>query len=255
MKWAGKLVGGALGAFLGPIGIALGAAIGHQYDLLSGRQGVRPVGEQFFRSTFRVMGHVAKADGHVSEREIAAARGVMQGLQLNEAQRLAAIELFTAGKAQDFDLATELGELTRASSGHPAILRTFVEIQLRFALHGSDMSGATRARVTRIAATLGIAAPLLARMEAAMRGASPGASAATHEAQVVAAYRTLEVEPSVTNAELTRAYRRQMSRHHPDKLKANGLPESMLEHAKQRTQAIREGYELLRQHRGLAQGW
>ncbi len=28
-----------------------------------------------------------------------------------------------------------------------------------------------------------------------------------------------------------------MSRHHPDKLKANGMPDSMLEHAKQRTQA------------------
>ena len=47
--------------------------------------------------------------------------------------------------------------------------------------------------------------------------------------------------PSITDAELTKAYRRQMSRHHPDKLKANGLPESMLEHAKQRTQAISEG--------------
>jgi DnaJ like chaperone protein len=76
--------------------------------------------------------------------------------------------------------------------------------------------------------------------------------AAPRRVPVVAAYRTLEVEPSVTDADLTRAYRRQMSRHHPDKLKANGLPESMLEHAKQRTQAIREGYELLRHHRGLA---
>jgi DnaJ like chaperone protein len=252
MKWTGKLVGGALGAFLGPVGIAIGAAIGHQYDIQAGRHGARPVGEQFFRSTFQVMGHVAKADGRVSEREIAAARGVMQGLQLNEAQRLAAIELFTSGKAPEFDLGKELGDLLRACRGHPAILRTFVEIQLRFALHGSDMSGATRARVTRIAAALGIDAQLLARMEAAMRGAATGVSAATQEARVVAAYRTLEVEPSVTDAELTRAYRRQMSRHHPDKLKANGLPESMLEHAKQRTQAIREGYELLRQHRGLA---
>ena len=49
-----------------------------------------------------------------------------------------------------------------------------------------------------------------------------------------------------TNEELTLAYRRLMSRHHPDKLKANGLPDSMLEHAKQRTQAIREAYELLK---------
>ena len=56
----------------------------------------------------------------------------------------------------------------------------------------------------------------------------------------------------MTDAELVKSYRRLMSRHHPDKLKANGLPDSMLEHAKQRTQAIREAYELLREQRGLA---
>jgi DnaJ like chaperone protein len=198
------------------------------------------------------MGHVAKADGRVTEREIAAARDVMQALQLNEAQRLAAIDLFTAGKEPDFDLAAELNRLLRAAGRSPSILRVFVEVQLRFALQGSGMSGATRARVTQIASALGFDAPLFARMESSMRGAASGATPATHEAQVAAAYRTLEVEPSISDAELTRAYRRQMSRNHPDKLKANGLPESMMEHAKQRTQAIKEGYELLRRHRGMA---
>ena len=62
----------------------------------------------------------------------------------------------------------------------------------------------------------------------------------------------LEVEPGVDDAELVKAYRRQMSRHHPDKLKANGLPDSMLELAKERTQEIREAYEFLRERRGLA---
>jgi DnaJ like chaperone protein len=50
----------------------------------------------------------------------------------------------------------------------------------------------------------------------------------------------------VSDEELAKAYRRQLSRHHPDKLKANGLPDSMLEHAKQRTQQIIEAYELVR---------
>lgn len=254
MRWTGKLVGGALGTLLGPLGMALGAAIGHQYDLQVDRRaaGALPLGEQFFQSTFRVMGHVAKADGRVTEREIAAARNVMQDLRLNEAQRLAAIGLFTAGKEPEFGLSAELGRLLRASGGNAAILRVFIEIQLRFALQGSGMSGATRARVTQVAAALRIDPVLLGRMEAAMRGAAPGGSAQSHESQVAAAYRTLEVEPTVGDAELTRAYRRQMSRHHPDKLKANGLPESMLEHAKQRTQAIKEAHELLRRHRGLA---
>ena len=78
------------------------------------------------------------------------------------------------------------------------------------------------------------------------------AATVSQEARIAAAYRTLEVDATVTDAELVKAYRRLMSRHHPDKLKANGLPDSMLEHAKQRTQAIREAYELLRGQRGLA---
>jgi len=47
------------------------------------------------------------------------------------------------------------------------------------------------------------------------------------------------------------AYRRQLSRHHPDKLKANGLPDSMIEHAKERTQQIIEAWELVRERRGI----
>ena len=50
--------------------------------------------------------------------------------------------------------------------------------------------------------------------------------------------------------EVAKAYRRQLSKHHPDKLKANGLPDSMLEHAKQRTQQIIEAYELIKSTRG-----
>ena len=78
MQWTGKIIGGALGAFLGPVGIAVGAILGHQYDVRAEAQSASGprlgVGQQFFRATFRVMGHVAKADGRVSEQEIEAAR-------------------------------------------------------------------------------------------------------------------------------------------------------------------------------------
>ena len=167
-----------------------------------------------------------------------------------------AIGLFTAGKRADFGLEHELEQrCERACGGHPSILRAFVEIQLRFALSGSDMSGATRVRMTRIAGLLGFPGPLLASMEAWLRGGgrtgAGGGVAADSQARIAAAYRTLEVERDITDAELIKAYRRLMSRNHPDKLKANGLPDSMLEHAKQRTQEIREAYEVLRERRGL----
>ena len=61
----------------------------------------------------------------------------------------------------------------------------------------------------------------------------------------------LGVSAADSDRDIVKAYRRQLSRHHPDKLKANGLPESMLEHAKQRTQQIIEAYELIRARRGM----
>jgi DnaJ like chaperone protein len=67
--------------------------------------------------------------------------------------------------------------------------------------------------------------------------------------QIGAAYQILEVDPKATDEEVAKAYRRQLSKHHPDKLKANGLPDSMLEHAKQRTQQIIEAYELIKSTR------
>lgn len=263
MQWTGKLIGGALGAFLGlgPFGMALGAFLGHQYDIKSdsataGGPGPGGIGPQFFASTFRVMGHVAKADGRVTEREIAAARGIMQGLRLNDAQVREAIQLFNAGKQPEFGLDAEMGRVRAACGLYPELLQTFLEIQLRFALAGNDLSGPVRERVIRIGRLLGYSEPMVLSLAAALRGGRPGFrpadSQASMEARTVAAYGVLEVEPTVSDADLVKAYRRQMSRHHPDKLKANGLPDSMLEHAKERTQQIREAYEFLRERRGIA---
>ena len=64
-------------------------------------------------------------------------------------------------------------------------------------------------------------------------------------------YSELEVDAAVSDAEVTKAYRRQMSRHHPDKLVANGLPESMAQVAKEKTQRIQEAYEEIRAARGM----
>ena len=75
-------------------------------------------------------------------------------------------------------------------------------------------------------------------------------AASSEKSSLAEAYSVLDVESTASNDEVVKAYRRQMSRHHPDKLKANGLPESMLEHAKQRTQQIIEAYEAIKSSRG-----
>src|SRR5262249_62069790 len=96
----------------------------------------------------------------------------------------------------------------------------------------------------------------LAQTEAVLRIRSGSFRQQPQRAQtqehLVQAYRVLECTPQSSNEDVVKAYRRQLSRNHPDKLKANGLPESMIEHAKQQTQQIIEAYELIRERRGLS---
>src|SRR5580704_3572131 len=128
MKWIGKAAGGVLGALvLGPIGALLGVLVGHQFDEQQGNPLLEPqpaedlaaIGERFFRSTFRVMGYLAKDDGWVSDIEIAAGRGVMDELRLSPPQIHEAIACFTAGKQSGFDLEAELAALAHACRGRP----------------------------------------------------------------------------------------------------------------------------------------
>jgi DnaJ like chaperone protein len=270
MKWLGKLTGGLIGLAFGPIGLAVGVLLGHQFDRAQeddDEPGATPadvaaISERFFRATFRVMGYVAKADGRVSEQEIAAARAVMTDLRLDALQVREAIGLFTAGKQPQFDLAAELAGLRAACRGRPDILRIFLEIQVRAALAGNNLEGPVRPILGSVAAATRISGFELAQIEAVLRiqrggfyqqqrpdggAAGSGASAAALEQ----AYRVLETTAGASDAEVVKAYRRQLNRHHPDKLKANGLPESMIGHAKQRTQQIIEAYELIRARRGM----
>ncbi len=283
MKWTGKLIGGFIGAAFGPWGIAVGALLGHQYDAHTdtprrirsrgyrSQSGSRrnadagAVSDRFFATTFQVMGYIAKSDGRVSEAEINAARGVMNDLKLEPVAVRAAIEHFSRGKSADFDLDAAVLGLRRACADRPDLLRVFLEIQLEAAIVGTDMQGPARTLLHDIASILGVSGLELVHMEAVLRirgeashqrheeRASAGGRRAAQSAgmPVNDAYKVLEVDAGATDEEIVKAYRRQISKHHPDKLQANGLPESMLEHAKQRTQQIIEAYELIRERRGL----
>src|SRR3954468_13233340 len=98
----GKIIGAVLGFMLArQVGALLGFILGHLFDLEMQRKqrqaagGAVSIQEVFFRTTFEVMGHVAKSDGRVSAEEIRAARAVMSDFRLQEADISRAIEFFT----------------------------------------------------------------------------------------------------------------------------------------------------------------
>lgn len=258
MIWIGKLFGVVIGYMIGNVlGALIGLGIGHWVDrhLARTRLGlgnVREIRATFFRTTFSVMGHVCKADGRVSEAEIAAAEAVMRHMNLSPERRREAMEHFQAGKAADFDLDEAIDAFRRTSRGQPLLVRMFLEIQIQAALADGEVDETERRVLLYIAERLGLSEQDYARLEAFLRsGARQHGGERDSKEALADAYAELGVEASASDAEVKRAYRKLMSQHHPDKLVSRGLPESMIRVAQERTQEIQAAYEMIKKNRGM----
>ncbi len=265
MQWIGKAVGGVLGyAVAGPfrlVGLALGVMLGHQFDIgLGARQaaggrvgfGSAKIQQLFFESTFLLMGHIAKVDGRVSEEDVRVARRIMHSMALSPEQVQQAIAHFTAGKSAAFRRSESLGTLHDRLRGHRELIRAFMEIQMQAALMTGSISKKKRELLWIVARSLSMGRVELAQIEALIRAQQFRAGGA-HDKQVGLedAFRVLGLDSSATNQEVKRAYRRLMNQHHPDKLVARGLPQSMKRVAEEKTQEIRAAYERVKTHRSF----
>jgi DnaJ like chaperone protein len=287
VSWFGKVVGGLLGfAAGGPIGALLGATLGHGIDRgveqLARSYGLpfgdrRRIESAFFSATFSVMGHLAKADGRVSEAEIALAETVMSRLQLSGERRSAAIALFRQGKSADFDLDGVIARFRRECLGRRMLVQLFLEVQMQAAFADGEPSRAKRRVLEQIRAALGISPLVFRQLENLVRmqrrfadaaaggrggagaqrertwqgaGGRAGAGGAGSRAPSTGptlkdAYAVLGVQPKDSDDVIKRAYRKLLSQHHPDKLVSKGLPEDMIRLASQKTHEIRQAYEMI----------
>jgi len=256
MAWWGKVIGGALGFMMGgPLGALLGSALGHQFDggMARGGGGIGARLERtqaaFFTATFSVMGHIAKADGRVSQHEIQAARSLMEQMRLGEAQKQAAIELFQKGKEAGFPLDDVLTQFKSECHRQTTLLRMFFEIQVQAAMADGRMDPAESQVLRHVGRALGFDSAQIEQLIQFVSGASGGQRASAKVQPVSEAYKVLGVSPNASNDEIKKAYRRLTNQHHPDKLVAKGMPEEMIKIANEKTQEIRKAWERIRDHR------
>ena len=245
----------------GPLGALLGAAAGHQFDTQPSAVPRAALGEDaderlhtaFFTATFSVMGHLAKADGQVSQDEIRLASQVMDRLSLSPHLRELARHLFAKGKDADFPLDEVLRQLASETRSRN-LLRMFVEIQVFAAYADGQMHHAERRILERICAHLGFSASELKQVEALVQAEIEhdfSGPRNTQSGSLADAYALLGLAANADDAEVKRAYRRLMSQHHPDKLVSKGLPEEMMKLATAKAQQIKGAYERVKESRGL----
>lgn len=276
--WWGKLLGAALGFLMaGPIGALLGLFAGNLFDRgLHGhlakahnfyRTEKRPaVKKAFLRAVFSSMGHMAKADGRVSQEEIQMAQTIMRELRLTQSEQTAAKRFFQQGKQTTHRVAEPLNLLKSIVQDNTNLLHSFIQLQYRMA----QVDGLTPEKVTTLNVLLNELGLAPLHQQAHARDAyttqfnqhrSWGQyysrdehTKKTNEEYYTspkfytsdtlnAAYEKLGLSPNATQQEVKRAYRRLISKHHPDKYIAEGKSEQQIKAANEKTQAIRKAYE------------
>jgi len=259
MSWWGKIAGGGIGFMLGgPLGGMLGAVLGHQVDKAKNKSGFDPNSQEraqaaFFTATFSVMGHIAKADGQVTQQEIQVAESIFDHMNFQPEQRKAAIELFNKGKQDDFDLQEVLSQFKQECGRKITLIQMFMQIQLQAVYADGDKHPQEERILKEICDVLGYPAAMLSQLEAMLFSQRQYQSGHNNQSptqsDIANAYSILGVEASASDADVKKAYRRLMSQHHPDKLISKGLPEEMIKIATDKSQQIQKAYELISKSR------
>ncbi|WP_115709928.1 co-chaperone DjlA [Legionella sainthelensi] len=284
--WWGKIIGACFGYLIaGPTGTLFGLLIGNFFDRGLSQYYSNPhwsyysekrknVQKTFFEATFSIMGHLAKADGRVTENELAVARQFMEEMRLSKEQKIVAKRLFNEGKQLGFNLNEILEHLKKSCKDNRDLLRLFLDIQYRAALTDglstkkiqlldvifSKLDFAPLHRQYRFYEDFGTSysyeQPKDDESQSQQYSSSESYSSYSRynyqstKSNLDYAYALLEIAPHASKQEVKRAYRRLLSRNHPDKLIAQGLPQEMIKIANEKTQKIVKAYELICSSKG-----
>lgn len=262
--WWGKIMGCFFGYLMArSLGALIGLLIGNLFDKGLASHFTQPhyfyhqekrrhAQQMFFEATFSILGYIAKIDGLVTQNEIKMAEYIMQEMRLNKEQKKQAKDFFNRGKTLNHQLDRLLNLFQMACRDNIDLLKLFMDIQYR-AAKVDGLSAKKIQALDIIFKRLGFA-PLheqyrfqedFSHFNQQYQQNYQQHSAPHHQSidSLAAAYALLNIKSSANKSEVKKAYRRAISRHHPDKLIAQGLSDEQIKRANDLTQKITKAYE------------
>jgi len=242
----GKIIGSAAGFALGgPIGALLGGLAGHAVDTLAETAPARRegVGQDQTRRVAFVVGVIvlgakmAKADGRVTESEIAAFREVFH---VPDSEMAHVARIFNKAKEDAAGFEPYAAQIKAVMGNDMAVLEELLDGLFHIAKADAVIHQAELVFLQDVARIFGFSEAEFAALRAAHLG--PDRSDP---------YTILGVGRDLDNAALKAAYRKLVREHHPDLLVAKGMPEEFIEVATERLARINAAWDQISKERGL----
>lgn len=264
----GMLIGSVIGWFaFGWLGVLLGLAVGVFFDrgLRASLAGLSPeeinqLQSVFFKTTYTLIGYIAKADGRVSQEEIDETQKLMDKMGLTADHKREAIAFFKVGADLKFEPQEILNEFRTVCGRRAELTQMLMVYLINTAMADQQLDEKEVTALQTIAASLkfsSLAFDRLLRMISAQESFSyhrerfqqREASQPNKIQQLQAAYEALGVDANASDQNVKKAYRKLMSQYHPDKLMGQGVPEDMIKIATEKSQAVQTAYEIIRASR------
>ena len=254
MLWPGTLIGAGAGFAIASIpGAMLGALLGqaldrrlhlqswaHLREMLGGRPVLR--NDELL---FVLLGRLAKCDGRVVDGHIQQARQEMRSLEMNESAQRRAIAAFNRGKSGNDRLRGYLRRLSAQPHASEGVLRACWRMVWADGRAGSS----ERELIAQWGKWLGWTPHQVQALASDYeRHIRPQVSSAVTYQD---ALRLLGVSATSEPAQIKRAYRRLLSRHHPDKIAGSGATAAQVREATEKTRELHSAYTLIRERRNF----
>ena len=228
-------IGGMIGFTIGgPIGGILGAIIGSK---LGDKEQVRPSINQknqaaFFTALFACFAKIAKADGQVTREEVDKVdHFIKERFKFPSDQRAFAIQVFNHAKDDNNSFKDYASQLSSLLSTNQSALVMFYELLFELSMADGYLDPTEEEILNEAIPIFGLD-PDLFKLNKRKFGAD-----------ISDAYAVLGVTKDMSYKEIKTAYQRKRKEFHPDTLLSKGLPEELLEKAKDRFIEIQSAFE------------
>ena len=196
-----------------------------------------------------LLAKIAKSDGHVSKEEVDIARGLLLKFVSNEAEYKTCVDAFNTARSDSNGIAFYANKLVKLLTPEACLL--VYEAIWSVAAADGQLDPAEDKMLEQLAVFLGLSSTDYCYFKNVFFKSSGIGSQKSAADELNKAYSLLGCTQTDSCETLRKAYHKQAMKYHPDRLRAEGMPEALIEQATKTMADINNAWEIVRRTRGI----